>query len=245
VTSVVSDPTAPGTRPDTRSVLVIDDDPDIQLVLDFALEDAGYQPLPAATGEAGLLIATETPPDATLVDLRLPGLPGLDLIPTLRATSPMPILVITAQTAGPDTTTALRLGADDYLTKPFAPRDLLHRISTQLTTPTLPDQTAGRLCADPDHGRLLLDGEPLALTCTERRLLTALAAADGKSLGPNELLREVWGYRSPGDHTVVTSMITRLQARLTAAGGTDVVIHGAHGTWRINLAPAAPVTLAR
>jgi DNA-binding response OmpR family regulator len=234
VTSVVSDPTAFGTRPNTRSVLVIDDDPDIQLVLDFALEDAGYQPLPAPTGEAGLLIAAETPPDAALVDLRLPGLHGLDLIPTLRATSPMPILVITAQTAGPDTTTALRLGADDYLTKPFAPRDLIHRISTQLTTPTLPSTPAGRLRADPDRGRLMLDGEPLALTCTERRLLAALVAANGRSVGPTELLHEVWGYRSPGDHTVVTSMINRLQDRLAAAGAPQLLVTGSFGTYRMD-----------
>jgi hypothetical protein len=77
---VVSDPRSPGTRRRTRSVLVIDDDPDIQLVLEFALEDAGYRPLPAPTGEAGLLIAHEADPDAALVDLRLPGLRGLDRV---------------------------------------------------------------------------------------------------------------------------------------------------------------------
>ena len=83
-------PSPSGTRRRTQSILVVDDDPDIQVVLQFALEDAGYRPLPAPTGEAGLLIAHEAAPDAALVDLRLPGLHGLDLIPSLRATSPMP-----------------------------------------------------------------------------------------------------------------------------------------------------------
>lgn len=235
MTLVVSDPSPPGTRRRTRSVLVVDDDPDIQLVLEFALEDAGYRPLPAPTGEAGLLIAHEADPDAALVDLRLPGLHGLELIPSLRARSPMPILIITAQTAGRDTTTALTLGADDYLTKPFATRDLLHRLTTQLTTPVVAPAVAGpgRLRIT-STGDVLLDGEPVTLTCAEHRLLAALVTANGRSVGPNELLREVWGYRSPGDHTVVTAMINRLQDRLTTAGAPDLLTTGAHGTWRVN-----------
>lgn len=236
MTLVVSDPSPPGTRRRTRSVLVVDDDPDIQLVLEFALEDAGYRPLPAPTGEAGLLIAHEADPDAALVDLRLPGLHGLDLIPSLRATSPMPILIITAQTAGRDTTTALTLGADDYLTKPFATRDLIHRLTTQLTTPTPADVGDGRLRVTPT-GQVLLDGDPLTLTCAENRLLGALITANGRSVGPNELLRDVWGYRSPGDHTVVSAMINRLQDRLTTAGAPDLLTKGAYGTWRVTLAP--------
>lgn len=235
MTSVASDPIAT-LQPGTGSVLVIDDDPDIQFVLQFALEDAGYQPLPALTGEAGLLIATETAPDAALVDLRLPGLHGLELIPSLRATSPMPILVITAQTAGPDTTTALRLGADDYLTKPFVPRDLIHRITTQLATPAVAGTTAPHLQVDPHSGQVILNGVPVALTCTERRLLVALIAANGRSVGPTELLREVWGYRAPGDHAVVTSMITRLQDRLTTAGAPHLLV-ASGGTCRVQITP--------
>ena len=242
MTLVVSEPSPSGTRRRTRSVLIVDDDPDIQLVLEFALEDAGYRPLPAATGEDGLLIAHEADPDAALVDLRLPGLHGLDLIPSLRATSPMPIVIITAQTAGRDTTTALGLGADDYLTKPFATRDLLHRLDTQLTGPTLPPVDAGddRLRFTPT-GQVLLDGEPVTLTCTERRLLVAMVTANGRSLGPNELLRDVWGYRSPGDHTVVSAVINRLQDRLVTAGAPDLLTAGAHGTWRVNRSPARPL----
>jgi DNA-binding response OmpR family regulator len=241
VTLAVSDPSPPAARRRTRSVLVIDDDPDIQLVLEFALEDAGYRPLPAPTGEAGLLIASETTLAAALVDLRLPGLHGLDLIPSLRATSPMPILVITAQTAGRDTTTALCLGADDYLTKPFATRDLIHRLTTQLTTLTPAPGVAGpgRLRIT-STGDVLLDGEPVALTCAEHRLLVALVTANGRSVGPNELLGDVWGYRSPGDHAVVTSMVNRLQTQLATAGAPRLLATGAHGTWRVNLAPTEP-----
>lgn len=241
MTLVVSEPSPSEARRRTRSVLVVDDDPDIQLVLEFALENAGYRPLQAATGEDGLLICHEADPDAALVDLRLPGLHGLELIPSLRATSPMPIMIITAQTAGRDTTTALTLGADDYLTKPFTTRDLLHRLSTQLTppSPTPPDAGDGHLRIAPT-GQVLLDGEPVTLTCTERRLLAVLVSANGRSVGPNELLRDVWGYRSPGDHTVVTSMVRRLQDRLTTAAAPDLLTTGTPGTWRMNPEPPRP-----
>jgi DNA-binding response OmpR family regulator len=207
-----------GTAALAGSILVIDDDPDIQLVLQFALEEAGVTPVPALTGEQGLLIAAEARVDAALVDLRLPGLHGSELIPTLRAGSPMPILVITAQIEGAATTTVLGLGADDYLSKPFAPRDLIDRLTAQLDPNAPAPITAGRLSLDVPDGPIRLDGRPVELTRVERRLLAALMAAGQHALGPNELLRRVWGYRAPGDHAVVASMVARVQRRLAPSG---------------------------
>lgn len=133
----------------------------------------------------------------------------------------MPIIVITAQTEGAAPATALALGADDYLTKPFAPRDLIRRLTVQLTPPR--PLGTGRLTTDPDSGRPLLDGQPLPLTRVEQRLLATLLDAEGRTMGANELLRQVWGYTTPGDHTVVSSMITCIQQRLGSSGA-----HGLH-----------------
>ncbi len=197
-----------------RTVLVIDDDPDIRLVLEIALEDAGCEVIPAATGEQGLLTANEANIDLALVDLRLPGLPGLEILPTLRATSPRPLFVITAQTAGPETTQSLRRGADDYLTKPFSTRDLVRRIRAQLSVDRWPPSPCGGRLAVGDDGELELDGQPLLLTVTERHLLAHLVRAGGRAVTPTELLAEVWGYRGPGDHAVVTCMVDRVRAKL-------------------------------
>jgi DNA-binding response OmpR family regulator len=136
----------------------------------------------------------------------------------------MPILVITAQTEGTATTAALDAGADDYLTKPFTPRDLIHRLAVQLDAHPPAPIAAGRLSVDPSDAAVRLDGRPLALTRLERRLLVALMAAAGQPLGPNELLRRVWGYRSPGDHRVVAAMIARVQRHLTPRGAGGLLV---------------------
>jgi DNA-binding response OmpR family regulator len=198
-----------------RTILVIDDDPHIQFVLQVMLEDANLRVLPAFTAEAGLLIAAERQVDLALVDLRLPGLSGLDVLPSLRATSPMPILVITAHGEGTDVITGLDRGADDYLTKPFSRWDLITRVTSQLAGyHDGPATTVGRLQLLPEKSQVLLDGQPIALSRTEASALARLMAADGGVVSSAELLRSPWGYRRTGDNRVVASMITRLRAKL-------------------------------
>jgi DNA-binding response OmpR family regulator len=226
-----------GTRGLTGPILVIDDDPDIQFVLEVTLEQAGLTAVPALTGEQGLLIAADLPLQAALVDLRLPGLHGLELIPTLRASSPMPIIVITAQTEGAGPATALGLGADDYLTKPFAPRDLIHRLTAQLAPPPGAPTGTGRLTQDPVAGHVRVDGHPLPLTQVEQRLLATLLAAGDRPVGANELLRQVWGYTTPGDHTVVASMVTRVQRRLAMSGAPELIRALPTGQYRLDRQP--------
>lgn len=198
-----------------RTILVIDDDPDIQFVLQVILEDAQLRVLPAFTAEAGLLIAAERTVDLALVDLRLPGLSGLDVLPSLRATSPMPILVITAHGEGTDVITGLGRGADDYLTKPFGRWDLITRVTSQLAGyHDGPATTVGRLQLLPEKSQVLLDGQPIALSRTEASVLARLMAENGGVVSSTELLRSTWGYRRTGDHRVVTSMIARLRTKL-------------------------------
>ena len=198
-----------------RTILVIDDDPHIHFVLQVILEDTQLRVLPAFTAEAGLLIAAERTVDLALVDLRLPGLSGLDVIPSLRATSPMPILVITAHGEGTDVITGLDRGADDYLTKPFSRWDLITRVTSQLAGyHDGPATTVGRLQLLPEKSQVLLDGQPIALSRTEASALSRLMAANGGAVRATELLHSPWGYRRPGDIRVVTSMVTRLRTKL-------------------------------
>ncbi|HYN56690.1 MAG TPA: response regulator transcription factor, partial [Motilibacterales bacterium] len=140
---------------------------------------------------------------------------GLDVIPSLRATSPMPILVITAHGEGTDVLTGLDRGADDYLTKPFGRWDLITRVTSQLAGyHDGPATTVGRLQLLPEKSQVLLDGQPIALSRTEASALARLMAADGGVVTSTDLLRSPWGYRRPGDNRVVASMVGRLRTKL-------------------------------
>jgi DNA-binding response OmpR family regulator len=198
-----------------RTVLVIDADPGIQFVVQVILDEARLRVLPAFTAEAGVGIVAERTVDLALVDLRLPGLSGLDVIPRLRATSSMPILVITDHGEGSEVITGLDRGADDYLTKPFGQWDLITRVTSQLAGyHDGPATTVGRLQLLPDKSQALLDGQPIPLSRTEASVLARLMAADGGVVSSTELLRSPWGYRRAGDNRVVVSMVARLRAKL-------------------------------
>lgn len=205
--------------PPTGSVLVIDDDPDIQLVVEVALDDAGVAAVPALTAQQGLLAAREQPVDVVLLDLRLPGLHGLEALPSLRASSPVPIIVITAQTAGQDIATALLNGADDYLTKPFSTRELVARVTAQMAPVRWPDPIGLEgLEVCPATGRVEAQGVLVPFTATEARLLAHLARCADRVVSPSELLHAVWGHRSPGDLRIVTSMVQRVRSKIGDAG---------------------------
>lgn len=227
-----------------RTILVIDDDPHIQSVLQVILGNANLRVLSAFTAEAGLLVAAERTVDLALVDLRLPGLSGLGVIPSLRATSPMPILVITAHGEGPDVITGLDRGADDYLTKPCARRDLITRVTSQLAGyHDGPATTVGRLQPLAEKSQVLRDGQPIALSRTEASALARLMTAYGGVVSSTELLRSPWGYRRPGDHRVVASMVTRLRSKLEDDPTDPQNLLDAPGRgYRISTRTKAPMT---
>ncbi|TAK70386.1 MAG: response regulator transcription factor [Actinomycetota bacterium] len=205
-----------------KTVMVVEDDADIRLVLRTFLEDEGYRVLEAPTGESALTQSVEESPDVVLVDLRLPGIHGLDVVRSMRATSHVPIIVVTAQTDSHDVVAGLEAGADDYVTKPFVAKELSARIRAQLRRIAPPEGeqdgpevlSCGPITVRPDTAEAAKDGEPLVLSRTEFRVLQELVLARGRVLSRDDLLRRVWGYGNAGDGRVVDNLVYRLRAKI-------------------------------
>jgi DNA-binding response OmpR family regulator len=204
-----------------RSVLLVEDDSAIRMVLRVALEDAGYEVLEAATGEEALLVRVDEAADLLVVDLRLPGIHGLDVVRTVRGSSRVPIIILTAQAESSDVVAGLEAGADDYVTKPFVTRELLARIAAQLrrATPAAGEEVrleCGPLSLSPDLGALLVHGLPVPLTRTEFKVVEELISARERVLSRDHLLKHVWGYEHAGDGRVVDNLIYRLRTKIEA-----------------------------
>ena len=174
--------------------MVVEDEPEIRLVLSTYLEDEGYRVVEAETGEQALSLSLDETPDVVLVDLRLPGIHGLDVVRSLRATSSVPIIVVTAQADSHDVVAGLEAGADDYVTKPFVPKELGARIRAQLrrnaTEAGEPHQdviACGPIVIRPETAEAFKDGEPLALSRTEFKVLQELILAGGRILSRDDL----------------------------------------------------------
>ena len=202
-----------------RSVLVVEDDDAIRLVLRTNLEDEGYRVVEAVTAEQGMLLMLDEKADVVLVDLRLPGLHGLDLVRSLRATSQVPIIIVTAQTDSHDVVAGLEAGADDYVTKPFVAKELMARIRTLLRRVTPTDEgpqtlVCGPVELRPDTAQVLRNGEPIPVSRIEFYVLAELIGARGRVLSRDYLLRKVWGYGNAGDGRVVDNLIYRLRSKI-------------------------------
>ena len=202
-----------------RSVMVVEDDAAIRLVLRTNLEDEGYQVFEAETAEQALVLNVDRKADVVLVDLRLPGIHGLDLVRSLRATSQVPIIIVTAQTDSHDVVAGLEAGADDYLTKPFAPKELSARIRALLrrarpTVPGNPRLRFGDLEIVPQEGVVTRGDEQVHLTKTEFRLLVELANHPGTVFSREDLLEKVWGHGVFGDGRLVDVHVRRLRTKV-------------------------------
>jgi DNA-binding response OmpR family regulator len=202
-------------------VLVVDDDATVRDVVGRYLDEAGYQVDLAADGPTGLRAARERAPDAVVLDLMLPGMTGLDVCRALRSDDErLPIVMLTALGEEDDRVLGLELGADDYVTKPFSPRELVLRIGSVLrrARPAEPAGTVlvdGALRVDPVARLAELDGAPLALTTREFDLLTHLLTHPGRAYTRAELLAEVWGWEF-GDQSTVTVHVRRLREKIEA-----------------------------
>jgi DNA-binding response OmpR family regulator len=205
-------------------LLVIEDEQDIAALLHLHLSDLPAEVTVARDGPSGLALATDGRFDAIVLDLRLPGLSGLDVCRTLRAGGHhAPILMLTARTAELDRVLGLELGADDYVTKPFSVlelqarvRALLRRAAHGKTTPAETEQhlAGGELRINREQRRAWLAGQELVLTPREFDLLWHFMRHPGRAFTRAELLEQVWGYGHDGyDHTV-NSHINRLRAKL-------------------------------
>lgn len=203
-----------------NSLLFIEDDDAIRLALTLALEDEGYSVREAPDGRSGIEQLRESEPDLVLLDLRLPDMSGFDVCRQIRATSIVPIIIVTAQTDTHDLVAGLEAGADDYVTKPVVPKELAARIRAALRRVHLNDAPApapsrfGDVELRRDLGVALKGGVELNLTKTEYRLLVEFADHANKVLSRDQLLERVWGYEYLGDSRLVDAHVRRLRVKI-------------------------------
>ncbi len=203
----------------TIKILTIEDDERIRTAVRFALEDEGWTVLEAETGEQALESFNSMTPDLVLVDIGLPGMDGFEVCRALRRGSDVPIIMVTARDDTHDVVAGLEAGADDYVTKPIAPKELSARIRALLRrvkpedTASAP-RTVGDLEIIPEQGVVRKSGEEIHLTKTEFHLLCELSDQLGKVLSREHLLEEVWGYDYFGDGRLVDVHVRRLRTKI-------------------------------
>jgi DNA-binding response OmpR family regulator len=203
-------------------ILIVEDEAELQRQLRDKLKGAGFVVDAAANGEEGLYYGNEYDYEAAVIDLGLPRMGGIELIRRLRGDDRrFPILILTARGHWQDKVEGLEAGADDYLTKPFAPKELSARIRALLRRIRSPDPTSahiqlGDLELIPDEGVVTRAGEEVHLTKTEFRLLVELASSPGRVFSREVLLERVWGYGYFGDGRLVDVHIRRLRTKVEA-----------------------------
>ncbi len=216
------------------TILVIDDEREIRELLRYNLEKQGYRVLVAKDGEEGLSRIFATHPDLVLLDLLLPGLNGLEVLREVRSepsTRETPVLLLTARGAEMDKLLGFERGADDYITKPFSPREVLARVDAVLRR-ARPTRDAAELAGGPltlDQGRreARLDGAELTLTPREFELLYFLVRHPGRVFSRDELLSKVWGYDYRGETRTVDVHVRRLRAKLGDRADLIATVTGA------------------
>jgi two-component system phosphate regulon response regulator PhoB len=215
-------------------ILVVDDEPDALEVLGFKLKEAGYTPIFAKDGIRAVAAARDERPALIVLDLMLPEVDGLDVCKILRrdpTTAATPILMLTARAAEMDRVLGLELGADDYVTKPFSPRELVLRIKKLLARAKTGDEPVtqlrfGELEIDVPRHTVAVNGEPVALTATEFKLLEILARRRGRVQTRERLLTDVWGYENPIDSRTVDTHMRRLREKIGVAARHLETIRG-------------------
>ncbi len=201
-------------------VLVVDDDHTVREVVVSYLRAHRHEVVEAADGETALRVMRETPADLVVLDLMLPGIDGLEVCRRLRTASEVPVIMLTALGSETDRVVGLERGADDYVTKPFSPRELALRVDSVLRRsgerPAAPTRlTDGDLVVDTGSHVATLGDEVLALTVREFDLLRFLLANPGVAYSRDELLQQVWGW-SFGDQSTVTVHVRRLREKVEA-----------------------------
>ncbi|MCT8330966.1 response regulator transcription factor [Albidovulum sediminis] len=213
-------------------ILIVDDDPRLRELVTMTLERAGFATVTAADGQRALIHVAREAPDLVVLDVGLPEMEGFEVCRRIRAQGDVPILFLTARDDEIDRVLGLEMGADDYVTKPFSPRELVARVRAILK------RTHGGARAAPlHHGRVSLDrlshvcrvdGADVALTATEFRLLGLLLAQPARLVGRAQLIAGIWGARSQVSDRTLDSHLRNLRRKLADAGCADAVetVHG-------------------
>ncbi len=226
-------------------MLFVEDDPVIrQATGDYLLRN-GFDVVLAEDGDAGLVAWRETEPVLALLDVMLPGLDGVALCRAIRAESQIPIILLSARSDPIDVVLGLEAGADDYVTKPFEPAVLTARLRAAMRRATPPDpdralvEQVGSLVLDREGYQVTRDGEPLALTPTEYRLLVELIDNVGMALERAALLERVWGYGWAGDTRLVDVHIQRLRAKIEEDPASPELVQTVRGVGYKLVRPSA------
>ncbi|BDZ42906.1 DNA-binding response regulator [Paraoerskovia sediminicola] len=200
-----------------QRVLVVDDDAALSEMIGIVLRSEGFEPAFCADGDQALEAFRSAQPDLVLLDLMLPGKDGTEVCRAIRAESGVPVIMLTAKTDTVDVVVGLESGADDYVSKPFKPKELVARIRTRLRRTDEPSQealTVGDIDIDVPGHRVTRDGSQVSLTPLEFDLLVALARKPWQVFTREVLLEKVWGYRHAADTRLVNVHVQRLRSKI-------------------------------
>ncbi len=208
-----------GDNPSVATVLVVDDEPIVRDVVVRYLRRDGFETLVAADGDTARRLIEEALPALVVLDVMLPGTDGLALCRWIRSRGDLPVIMLTARGDEADRIVGLELGADDYVTKPFSPRELAARVQTVLRRAKPVSSDAERLefdglAIDPRTREVVRDGEPLRLTAKEFDLLLFLASNPRQVFSRDQLMGRVWGYEAAVDTGTVTVHVRRLRSKI-------------------------------
>jgi len=216
-----------------ETILVIEDEEDVSDLLSYHLRKAKYRVLTAADGAKGIKVAEQEKPDAVVLDIMMPLLNGFEVAKRIRANpkiSSVPLLILSAKGETESRIKGLELGADDYLPKPFSPKELLLRIQGLLrrgrTAAAGETVEAGPFVLDRNSLKVTADGERIELTATEFKLLSLLIGKTGAIQSRDDLLQEVWGYRSTVDTRTVDTHMRRLREKLGSHSSCIETVRG-------------------
>ena len=218
----------------SKKILVVDDEADVLDLVCMNLRAAGFAVTTAENGPAALQKVKADPPDLILLDLMLPGMSGLELCKAFKkepATAAIPIIMLTAKSEEVDRVVGLELGADDYVAKPFSPRELALRVKSVLRRgqeKSVPEERLelGELTLDRSRHEVIIKGKRIDLTATEFKLLAVLLERRGRVQGRERLLNDVWGYETAIDTRTVDTHVRRLREKLGKAASYLETIRG-------------------
>jgi len=217
-----------------EKILAVDDDPDILKLLQYNLEKEGFSVITAANGQEALRLVRSQPPQAIILDLMLPEVDGLEVCRQIKrdeSLSQVPILMLTAKGEEVDRVVGFELGADDYITKPFSPRELVLRVKAILKRSSPREEPAkrislGDLLIDLDRHQVWIGGQEVQLTFIEFGLLSALVGRRGRVQTRDRLLADVWNYEPDIDSRTVDTHIRRLRSKLGKWGEAIETVRG-------------------